>query len=400
MLASSDTPIEEAVAFFAGFSIDAGYVVPTSTGMTKSIMDAHAQLREWLRTEKIHDYSTQQQGPDHKSVVDVLFIGPRSTSRTTASLYRPVTKTGDPRIWVRGLKEFGVSPGNLLAFLNLGNGDLALINFSDRDVRASAEVPDSPLNSILVETQLGRDQVADELLGKLEQISSMGFLPSLRSGDTGIGYTLESMLGIQANSSRKPDYKGIELKAHRRLPGRTRSNNRVSLFSRVPDWGSSALKSGGEILRAHGYPSASGRRDLYCTVTPRPNPQGLYSRVDESRFACRWTDRLRDDRPVVHWSLRDLQDALLMKHRSTFWVVADSSIIDGVEHFHYRTALHTERPLAGNLAPLLEQGKVTFDFTLSTRETGATRDHGYLFKMWPSDLELLIPRTRSYSLTR
>ena len=57
--------------------------------------------------------------------------------------------------------------------------------------------------------------IADELLHKLVKISNKGFIRTVTSGDTGIGMTVESELGIVANSSRSPDYKGIELKSTR-----------------------------------------------------------------------------------------------------------------------------------------------------------------------------------------
>ena len=43
----------------------------------------------------------------------------------------------------------------------------------------------------------------------------MGFIQTMRPGDTGIGYTFESLLGIPANSATTPDFKGIEIKTKR-----------------------------------------------------------------------------------------------------------------------------------------------------------------------------------------
>jgi len=54
-------------------------------------------------------------------------------------------------------------------------------------------------------------------LSKLQIISAKGFVDSLRSGDTGVGMTLETLLGIEANSNRAPDYFGIEIKAKRHV---------------------------------------------------------------------------------------------------------------------------------------------------------------------------------------
>ena len=87
--------------------------------------------------------------------------------------------------------------------------------------------------------------VAKELLGKLESICEMGFIETMRSGDTGVGFTLESLLGIAANSNRAPDYKGIELKSGR---SKAHKKGKMTIFSKTPDWSISNLKSSTEIL--------------------------------------------------------------------------------------------------------------------------------------------------------
>ena len=91
--------------------------------------------------------------------------------------------------------------------------------------------------------------VSDELLSKLEKISNKGFIRSMRTGDTGVGFTLETLLGIPANSSKTPDYKGIEIKS-----SRTR-NKKDTLFSMVPNWKLSNIKSGDELVLKHGRPN-------------------------------------------------------------------------------------------------------------------------------------------------
>ena len=60
----------------------------------------------------------------------------------------------------------------------------------------------------------------------LNKISAQGPIPALLQADTAIGRTLETLLGIDINSSKKPDYKGIELKSYRDKKG-----NRKNLFA-------------------------------------------------------------------------------------------------------------------------------------------------------------------------
>jgi hypothetical protein len=86
-------------------------------------------------------------------------------------------------------------------------------------------------------------------------------LPALLNADTAVGRTLEAALGIQINSSKKPDYKGIELKSFR-----NKRDNRKNLFAQVPDWELSKFKSSAEILDAFGYQRQQDFK-LYCTVS-------------------------------------------------------------------------------------------------------------------------------------
>ena len=54
-----------------------------------------------------------------------------------------------------------------------------------------------------------------EFQERLKSIRNQEFIRSKRKGPTGIGYTLESELGIEENNIALPDLGFAELKAHR-----------------------------------------------------------------------------------------------------------------------------------------------------------------------------------------
>ena len=56
----------------------------------------------------------------------------------------------------------------------------------------------------------------------LAEISRQGFIRTMGTGDTGVGYTPKALLGIEANSKKTPDYKGIELKSSRTSKARNK----------------------------------------------------------------------------------------------------------------------------------------------------------------------------------
>ena len=401
MLSKSDKPIGDVIRKLASYGVEAAYIVPTATGLGKSILDAHGSIREYLKLRNVHDYASQLQGDQGKKILRAWFVGEREMTETKVALYRPETKAGDPRIWPHGLKNHARA-WNLVAVVEIA-GELYFINASDPLILASIDDAASPIRSVLDSVKSKSGIVASKLLSKLGAISRKGFVDSMRPGDTGIGFTLETMLEIKENSSRSPDFEGIEIKASR-IGSRRQRTNRVNLFSQVPDWTNSNLKNGLQILDRHGYKDERGRLQLYCTVTSAPNPQGLYFEVDSV------ADKLENlcDRPtpgekVVGWELAKLRSRLAEKHNETFWVKAlQRSSGAGHEQFHYVEVEHTRGPLVGNFGTLVEIGAITMDYALHEERTQSgtrkSRDHGYLFKILPSNLDLLFPPSNIYVL--
>jgi hypothetical protein len=156
-----------------------------------------------------------------------------------------------------------------------------------------------------------------------------------------------------------------------------------------------------QILARFGDKSQkTGRLELYVTVTGLPNRQGLYLKYGEEK--AQLENRAVEsgsDIPVVVWQAADLQDDLRAKHRETFWVQAESRIASsGLEQFQFTKVTRTLSPLVGNLGPLINEGIITLDYTLSEKPGGKVRDHGYLFRIWPKDLGLLFPAVENYDL--
>ena len=67
-------------------------------------------------------------------------------------------------------------------------------------------------------------------LEKFDKLSALEFVPTLRSGSTGIGYTLETMLKIEENNSPRGDFMGMELKAFRDDDVGLEDSEKMNLF--------------------------------------------------------------------------------------------------------------------------------------------------------------------------
>ena len=131
--------------------------------------------------------------------------------KSKASLYRPSTKKGDPRIWFYGLTK--VADPNDIIGITFYNDSFQVFNLTKLDIKEliySSIL--NPFQELINAINTTENEVAFELLAMLRKIANAGPIPSMVDADTSVGRTLETALGIDINSSKEPDYKGIELK--------------------------------------------------------------------------------------------------------------------------------------------------------------------------------------------
>lgn len=392
------TPLEEKrLAVLTANSVELALIEPTKTGLEKSILDATAPVRRYLEERGVHAYDRQKQGKEHKVVFGAFLVGPKVIVPSKVSLYRPVTKNGDPRIWFKGLPSF-CSPNDILALI-VFNHEIYVLNITNVPLDEIMESSRSgPVWDLISGINKSACSVADELLSKLRKVAAAGFVPSLvdKNADTAVGRTLEKLLGIKINSSKQPDYKGIELKSYRSARGGRES--RKTLFAQVANWELSKFKSSREILQEFGYASG-GDFKLYCTVTTRKrNSQGLQFVLDQDTRELIETSDKKEVGAFATWLLDDLRQRLLEKHNETFWVAATSKMISGKEHFSFTKVLHTRKPIFSQFDILLEQGVITMDHLIKKSQNGRVSEKGPLFKIESASLELLFPPAKAYDL--
>ena len=372
--------------------ISLALIEPTETGLKKSIMDATGPVRNFLKENNIHDYDLQQQGPEYKIIIKANIYDDFTVTSSNASLYRPITKKGDPRIWFSGLTKFAV-PNDIVSII-FYNGEFHIFNLTQLNVENLLSTTiHNPFKELIAEICGNANQIAFELLAMLRKVASSGPIPSMVEADTSVGRTLESALGININSSKQPDYKGIELKSFR-----SSRTNRKNLFAQVPDWNLSKFKSSAEILDAFGYKRNSDFK-LYCTVSAiTRNSQGLNLRLDSDIKQIIENSDKPEFGDFVVWTLENLHNRLHEKHRETFWVEAESTIIGGREHFQYKFVEHTKKPISSQFDLLVDQGIITLDHLIKRNSVGKVVEKGPLFKIKPKGLDLLFPPSEKYNL--
>jgi hypothetical protein len=231
----------------------------------------------------------------------------------------------------------------------------------------------------------------------LKRLAANGPIAGSGKGDTDIGRTIETALGIKMNSSRNPDFKGIEIKAGRsQLVGKA---NRANLFAAVPDWSLSSLKSSHEIMAKYGYLRHPDFK-LYCTVsTLKPNSQGLKLSVDNvNNWLCEvfYGNKIEG---VCIWELDHLHKRLSEKHNETFWIEAKSIPTKSGESYQLESVTHTTKPSFEQFDRLLEDGTITLDHLIKSKPKRRGVDKGPLFKIdRPRIPELFLGQPFTYPL--
>ena len=390
MLSKSDTNVADVISVFQNLNIDCCFIVPTDTGIKKSILDAAFQVKNFLKEQNYHDFENQSQGTNSKKIKECFFLDNSGLIKSKVSLYRPSTKNGDPRIWFYSLGDYAKA-FNLLAVF-IANDVLYVLNCSNHELLNNLS-NHRVIQSLSANT---KDVIFDELLNKMIQIHQMGFIKSVGIGHKAIGETLESILGIQPNASRNPDYKGIELKVSRS------SKNRSNLFSKTPNWKLSRLKGTKDILNERGvYSEEDSRIALYNTLKANtPNSHNMLLRVDEENDFLR-QNYISESKEIndVLWLIGDLKKSLLTKHPKSFWVKADIDIRNDWEYFKYNKITYTHSPNPNFFIPLIEAKVITVDYLMHFKESGRARDHGYLFKILPENLKKLFPKPKDFDLS-
>lgn len=131
-------------------SLEMVLLQPTANGLTKSIMDATLEVRNYLKITGFHEYGQQTQGNENKIILDAKLINDNNVIFSQASLYRPKTKQGDPRIWFTNLKK--IAEANNILGLTIHKSSIYVFNLSKLNVEVllNSEI-NNPLKELISE---------------------------------------------------------------------------------------------------------------------------------------------------------------------------------------------------------------------------------------------------------
>lgn len=378
------------VEFLVRLDIQFGLLEQTHTTLEKAYSDATQEFREFLTEAGIHDYNKQVQGQDHKIIRSATVISSGTPLPSEVALYRPMTKNGDPRFRITRIKQI-CKPGDIAVVL-VADGDLYILRLDDFDFEAELQ------RRGIFQTLLGpvaalKSTVSDDLLQMIRGLAERGFIKTHRSGDTAVGHLLETELGITANSSKAPDFKGIEIKSTR-----AKRQSRHTMFAMVPDWQLSTIAGTAEFLTLFGY-NRRGFPELNCEVgSKRANSQGLRLRISPDQSVLEEYCERSGSSFALRWKTESLRTALKRKHSETFWVKASSEKRHDGEYVRFDSLIHTSKPVLNQVTPLLMAGAITVDHLISKKPGKSVKEQGPLFKIADRDFDSLFPRIEVHDL--
>lgn len=219
----------------------------------------------------------------------------------------------------------------------------------------------------------------------LHELRDKGFVPTLRTGSTGVGYTLEQYLEVSENNLPIPDIGGrTEVKATRLA-----STSLITLFTFNKGVWQFDQK---EVLNRFGYIDAKGRQALKSTVSSlEENTQGFKLTVDENEHAV-YLIHVPTSLLVAKWSLWNLVSKFLSKFERMLFVRAEARNAQGTEEFHYVEATILSEPDVETFLSAMQHGVCMIDIRMHLNEKGGVRNRGTAIRVRESEIPRLFSK--------
>lgn len=247
----------------------------------------------------------------------------------------------------RMLGDFG---RRILVMGTAADGKVVGVVLTERDDPLVADFPDLPLVAargvlrvLIVDGEAGAEP-AELLRHELSAIVRGGWHSSRINrggriepfaGSQGGGYTLEALLGVEANAKKAPDRHGFEIKSF--------SGSRISLMTPTPDLGFQGAHNFREFMERYGHPAVNGdgsRRFTGLHKSGTVNAKtGLELRLtgydrenDKFGDTAGVTVQLyhvETDEVAAAWSLEKLANCWNAKHANALYITFKSREGDG-----------------------------------------------------------------------
>ena len=221
-----------------------------------------------------------------------------------------------------------------------------------------------------------------QLINRLKKIKKMGFIKTHRANDTGIGKTLEDLLGITENNLRLPDAGDIELKTKR-----VESKSMLTLATKSPE----PRGINRVLFEKYKYIDDEGCYNLHSTVYgSKYNPQGFKISLKDSKLILENKQNIE-----CYYPISIFQDVLVSKSNKILFVFAETKgkrkTIN--EQFHFIEAYLLSDLNIDKFQKAVKLDKLKVDIRIGAYRSGKNKgkyhDHGTGFRINKRDFLLL-----------
>ena len=201
----------------------------------------------------------------------------------------------------------------------------------------------------------------EDFINEFTKIKEQGWIRTHRSGPTGIGKTLEDLLGIPENNLDEPDFGEYELKSCR-----LDSQSMLTMFTRAPQ----PSRANTYLREKYGYSSnaydndekvlhATLSADRFTTISNTGNKLKIWCDIDGIYILS------QDGRENVFWSKEALKRCFEKKYKNKFVYAKALSRGNGAnEEFHFVEAYEVSGFNYEAFIDLLEAGKIYVDLRI------------------------------------
>lgn len=237
-------------------------------------------------------------------------------------------------------------------------------------------------------------QTLKDFIKEYKKLQKMGWIKTHRSGNTGIGKTLEDLLGIPENNSQSPDFGTYELKA-----ARLNANSMLTLFTKSP-----LPKGANTQLRInYGYKSTNYSNDekvLHSTLNAKSFTNiadtGNQLKIKYIKSKC-CSDKIeifsQNGTCNAYWLVDELKEHFNDKYPNKLvYVKAESKGAGKNEEFLFKEAYVCNSFNFDKFIELLKEGNIYVDLRIGQYADGRTHDHGTGFRIKECDQDKLFTK--------
>lgn len=221
-----------------------------------------------------------------------------------------------------------------------------------------------------------------ELIRRLKKVKELGYVKTHRAGNTGIGKTLEDLLGIKENNIPGPNALKTELKSARKS-----GSSMLTLFTKSP----SPPRVNSVLLQKYGYELSeeNKRKILHTTVSAvrfnyLKGEPGFKINNEEDKICL-----VNPQNEILgYWGKDTLRNSFEKKLPEILYVKAETKDSGANELFWFNEALLLRGFDFDSFVASLKKGIILVDIRIGQYPDGRTHDHGTGFRVLPNHLDL------------